>query len=184
MKTFWKVILCLSVMAPRGFAHSQISGFWRRCRLSSVSGSRRVLSLWLFYMQTSVSLNWCELQLGASAGRQWEVWHGPFWVRWRPIVLQHSESSVKVWLCMIVMTRSCAACCVRKGLIRLMLCNANLQDLAVFAMWYFKVSWSSKITPRFQTELDGVIVDESIWMVNYAVESEWQGSQVKSPLFI
>ncbi len=25
----------------------------------------------------------------------------PFWGRWRPIVLQHSESSVKVWLCMM-----------------------------------------------------------------------------------
>ncbi len=30
-----------------------------------------------------------------------EVWHGPFWIRWRPAVLLHSESSVKVWLCMI-----------------------------------------------------------------------------------
>ncbi len=28
-----------------------------------------------------------------------------------------------------------------------------------------KVSWSSKITPRFLTELDGVIVDEPNWMV-------------------
>ncbi len=28
-------------MAPRGVAHSQISDFWRGCRLSSVSGSRR-----------------------------------------------------------------------------------------------------------------------------------------------
>ncbi len=39
------------------------------------------------------------------------------------------------------------------------LCNANLQDQAVFAMWSLKVSWSSKITPRFLTELEGVIVD-------------------------
>ncbi len=46
-----------------------------------------------------------------------------------------------------------------------MLCNANLQDRAVFTMWSLKVSWSSNITPRFLTELDGVIVDESIWMV-------------------
>ncbi len=51
------------------------------------------------------------------------------------------------------------------GLIFLMLCNSNLQDQAVFAMWSLKVSWSSKITPRFLTELDGVIVDEPNWMV-------------------
>ncbi len=88
-------------MAPRGGAHSQISGFWRVCRLSSVSGGRRVLSLWLFYMQASVSWTWCELQPIASAGRQREVWHGPFWVHWRPIMLQNWESSVKVWLCMM-----------------------------------------------------------------------------------
>ncbi len=30
-----------------------------------------------------------------------ELWHGPFWVRWRPIVLQHSESSLNVWLCVM-----------------------------------------------------------------------------------
>ncbi len=36
-------------------------------------------------------------------------------------------------------TRSCAACCVRKGLIFLMLCSANLQDRAVFAMCSLKV---------------------------------------------
>ncbi len=48
---------------------------------------------------------------------------------------------------------------------RMMLCNANLQDRAVFAMWSLKVSWSSKISPRFPIELDGVIVAESIWMV-------------------
>ncbi len=99
MKTFWKVILCLFVMAPRGVTHSQIWGFWRGCRLSSVSGSMRVLSLWLFYTQASVSWTWCELQPVASAGRQREVWHGPFWVRWRPI--DQSESSVKVWSCMM-----------------------------------------------------------------------------------
>ncbi len=57
-------------------------------------------------------------------------------------------------------TRSCAACSVRKGLIFLMLCSANLQDRAVFAMCSLKVSRSSKITPRFLTEADGVIVDE------------------------
>ncbi len=32
-------------------------------------------------------------------------------------------------------------------------------------MWSLKVNWSSKITPRFLTELDGVIVDEPSWMV-------------------
>ncbi len=34
-----------------------------------------------------------------------------------------------------------------------------------FAMWSLKVSWLSKITPRFLTEVDGVIVDEPNWMV-------------------
>ncbi len=62
-------------------------------------------------------------------------------------------------------TRSCAACFVRKGLIFLMLCSANLQDRAVFAMCSVKVSWSSKITPRFLTEADRVIVDEPNWIV-------------------
>ncbi len=62
-------------------------------------------------------------------------------------------------------TRSCAACSVRKGLIFLMLCSANLQDRAVFVMCSLKVSWSSKITPRFLTEADGVIVDEHNWIV-------------------
>ncbi len=32
-------------------------------------------------------------------------------------------------------------------------------------MWSLKVSWSSKNTPRFLTELDGVIVEEPSWMV-------------------
>ncbi len=56
-------------------------------------------------------------------------------------------------------TRSCAVYSVRKSLIFLMLCNENLQDQAVFAIWSLKVSWSLKITPRFLTELDGVIVN-------------------------
>ncbi len=46
-----------------------------------------------------------------------------------------------------------------------MLCNVNLQDRAVFSMWSFKVSWSSKSTPICLTELDGVIVEEPNWMV-------------------
>ncbi len=62
-------------------------------------------------------------------------------------------------------TRSCAACSVRKGLIFLRLCRANLQDRAVFGMCSLKVSWSSKIPPRFLTELDGVIVEVLSWMV-------------------
>ncbi len=56
-------------------------------------------------------------------------------------------------------TKSCAACSVRKGLIFLMLCSANLQNRAVFAMCSLKVSCSSKIIPRFLTELDGVNVE-------------------------
>ncbi len=46
-----------------------------------------------------------------------------------------------------------------------MLCNANLQDRAVFAMCSLKVSWSSKTTPKFLTELDGVVVEDLCWMV-------------------
>ncbi len=45
-----------------------------------------------------------------------------------------------------------------------MLCSANLQDQAVFAMCSLKVSWSSKITPRFLTEVDGVIIDVPNWI--------------------
>ncbi len=45
-----------------------------------------------------------------------------------------------------------------------MLCSANLQDRAVFAMCFLKVSWSSKITPRFLTEVDGVIIDVPNWI--------------------
>ncbi len=52
-----------------------------------------------------------------------------------------------------------------KGLIFLMLWNANQQDRAVFAMCSLKGSRSLKITTRFLTELDGVLVAESIWMV-------------------
>ncbi len=76
-------------------------------------------------------------------------------------------------------TRSCAACSVRKGLIFLMLCSANLQDRAVFAMCSLKVSWSSEITPRFLTEADGVIVDEPNWIVKscWSVMLKCQGRQ-------
>ncbi len=64
-----------------------------------------------------------------------------------------------------------------------MLYNANLQDRAVFAMWSLKVSWSSKITPRFLSGLDGVVVDESISMVKscYRVEV---GGKTRSSVFV
>ncbi len=39
-----------------------------------------------------------------------------------------------------------------------MLCSANLQDRAVFAMCSLKVSWSSKITPRFLTDNNNIII--------------------------
>jgi len=38
-----------------------------------------------------------------------------------------------------------------------MLCRANRHDRVVFVIWSVKVSWSSNITPRFLTDLDGVI---------------------------
>ncbi len=53
----------------------------------------------------------------------------------------------------------CSMLC-QKGPDLLMLCSANLQDRAVFAMCSLKVSWSSKISPRCLTELDGIIVVE------------------------
>ncbi len=34
-----------------------------------------------------------------------------------------------------------------------------------FCTVVFEVSWSSKITPRFLTEADGVIVEDPSWMV-------------------
>ncbi len=55
----------------------------------------------------------------------------------------HSESFVAVWLCMI---------------------TVQLEEHGR-AMWSLKISWSSKIAPRFLTELDGVIVKEPSWMV-------------------
>ncbi len=70
-----------------------------------------------------------------------------------------------IWILSSSPGARCAACSVRKGLIFLMLWSANLQDRAVFAMCSLKVSWSSKITPRFLTEADGVIVDEPNWIV-------------------
>ncbi len=44
-------------------------------------------------------------------------------------------------------------------------------------MCSLKVSWSSKITPRFLTEVDGVIIDVPTESRSHAVESEWQGRQ-------
>ncbi len=95
-----------------------------------------------------------------------------FWIICRGLIVFDGRSSQKSIAVVqprndkgLPWTRSCAACSVRKGLIFLMLCSANLQDRAVFAMWSLKVSWSSKITPRFVTEVDGVIVDEPNWIV-------------------
>jgi len=65
-----------------------------------------------------------------------------------------------------------------------MLCSANLQVRAVFAMCFLKVSWSSKITPRFLTKFDEVIVDETNYVdevivnePNWIMKLEWQGRQ-------
>ncbi len=80
------------------------------------------------------------------------------------------------------MTRSYAACSVRKGLIFLMLCSANLQDRAVFAKCSLKVSWSSKITAKFLTEVDGVIVDEPNWFVKSCCRVEVAG-KTRSSVF-
>ncbi len=86
------------------------------------------------------------------------------------------KSSVKVWLCMMEvqlwravvhsrndkgLDKTWAAYCVRKGWSFCCRCSANMQDRAVFAMWSLKVSWSLKITQRFLTELDGVIVERT-----------------------
>ncbi len=91
-----------------------------------------------------------------------------FWITCKGLIVHDGSPDRRAlqWSS-LEMTRawtSCAACCVRKGLIFLMLCNTN-QDRAVFAMWSLKVSWSSKITPRFLTKLDGIIIEEHSWMV-------------------
>ncbi len=80
-----------------------------------------------------------------------------FWIIWRGLIV--FDCVWRAW------TRSHAACSVRKGLIFLMLCSTNLQDRAVFTMCTLKVCWSSKITPRFLTEVDEVIVYEPNWIV-------------------
>ncbi len=54
---------------------------------------------------------------------------------------------------------------LRKGLIFLILYNANLQDRAVLVMWSVKVSLSSITTPRFLAVFEGVMVDEPNWKV-------------------
>ncbi len=59
-----------------------------------------------------------------------------------------------------------------------MLCNANRQDRAVFAMWSLKVSWSPKITPRFLTELDGIFIEEPNWDGEIMLLS-WSGREDK-----
>ncbi len=106
-----------------------------------VGGSEPVAVL---YASISV-LNWMRAATGSQCK---EIKRGVTWALLGPSnLIVHSESSVKVWLCMMEVqldfsslemtrawTRSCAACSVRKGLIFLMLCKANLQDQAVFAM--------------------------------------------------
>jgi len=83
---------------------------------------------------------------------------------------------IRVW------TRSCVACTVRKGLIFLMLCIANLHDQAVFVMWSVKVSWSSKITPRLLTDLDVLIEEESSWIVKSCCRDRLAGRTRSSVL--
>jgi len=64
---------------------------------------------------------------------------------------------------------------VRKGLIFLMLYNANLHDHALVAMWSLKVSYSSKITPIFLAKFYGIIVAEPCWMVKLCYTDEVAG---------
>ncbi len=47
-------------------------------------------------------------------------------------------------------------------------------------MCSLKVSWSSKITPRFLTELDGVIVEEPSWMVKSCCRVGMAGKTISS----
>ncbi len=79
-------------------------------------------------------------------------------------------------------TRICAACSVKKGMIFLMLCSENLRDRADFAMCSLKVSWSSKITPRFLTKVDWVIVDEPNWTVKLCCRV-WVAGRTRSSVF-
>ncbi len=62
-------------------------------------------------------------------------------------------------------TRSCVACSEWKGLIFLILYNANLHDRAVLVMWSVKFSLSSITTPRFLSVFEGFMVDETNWKV-------------------
>ncbi len=50
-----------------------------------------------------------------------------------------------------------------KGLIFLILYNANLQDRAVLVMWSVKFSLSSITSPRFLAVFEGVMFDEPNW---------------------
>ncbi len=52
-----------------------------------------------------------------------------------------------------------------KGLIFLILYNANLQDRAVLVMWSVKFSLSSITSPRFLAVFEGVMFDEPNWKV-------------------
>ncbi len=59
------------------------------------------------------------------------------------------------------------ACSERKGLIFLILYNANLQDQAVLVMCSVKFSLSSNTTPSFLAVSEGVMVDEPNWKVKF-----------------
>lgn len=60
-----------------------------------------------------------------------------------------------------------------------MVCNANLHDRApvVVAVWSLKVSWSSKFTPRFLADLDGIVVDDFSCMVKLCCTLRLAGRQ-------
>ncbi len=69
--------------------HHSLTNLKRACRFVRVSGGRRT------------SWSWCDPQAVASIGWYREVWNGPFWACWRPVMLLHYESHVEVWLCMM-----------------------------------------------------------------------------------
>ncbi len=53
-------------MVPGCVAHKRILDFWKGCRFVIVSGSRWVLTLWLFYMQSISVLNWMRAATGSQ----------------------------------------------------------------------------------------------------------------------
>ncbi len=103
------------------------------CKFVIVSGSRWVLSLWLFYMQASVSWTGCELQLVASArdtrevymssfGLSWPIPVSAFWIICRGLIVFDGSPARIAFAADLPIntrdwTRTSAACYVRKGLI-------------------------------------------------------------------